>query len=74
VLNVPVGTYLTFYRNTVEIAENSENHLKAIVGGWQEAGRVGFRGRAGKRGQKATGRRESGRGRVLIAAVASSEC
>jgi hypothetical protein len=31
--NVPVGTYLTFYRNTVEIAKNSENHLKAIVGG-----------------------------------------
>jgi hypothetical protein len=27
----------------VEVAENSENHLKAIVGGRQVAGRDGFR-------------------------------
>jgi hypothetical protein len=32
-LNVPVGTYKRFYRNIVEISENSENPLKAIVGG-----------------------------------------
>ena len=36
-LSVPVGTYEQFYRNTVEISENSENHLKAIVGGRQAA-------------------------------------
>jgi hypothetical protein len=41
--NVPVGTLERFYRNTVEISENSENHLKAIVGERQVAGRDGFR-------------------------------
>jgi hypothetical protein len=41
-LNVPVGTYLTFYRNTVEISENSENHLKAIVGRRQGTEKDGF--------------------------------
>ena len=73
-LNVPVGTYLTFYRNTVEIAENSENHLKAIVDGRQEVGRIRFRGRAGKRGQEAKGRRESGGGRVSTIALRGREC
>ena len=38
-LNVPVGTYKRFYRNTVEISENSENHLKAIVG-WRQVDEV----------------------------------
>ena len=42
-LNVPVGTQLRFYWNTVEISENSENHLKAIVSGRQVEGRDGFR-------------------------------
>jgi hypothetical protein len=37
VLNVPAGTLERFYRNTVEISENSENHLKAIVSGRQAA-------------------------------------
>jgi hypothetical protein len=43
VQNVPVGTLERFYRNTVEISENSENHLKAIVAWGQatEADRVG---------------------------------
>jgi hypothetical protein len=36
-LNVPVGTYKQFYRNAVEISENSENHLKAIVAWLQMA-------------------------------------
>jgi hypothetical protein len=63
VQNVPVGTYKRFYRNTVEIAENSENHLKAIVGGRQMAGAVGVSERAVKRSQKATGRRKSVEGR-----------
>src|ERR1700693_4168934 len=49
-----------FYRNTVEISENSENHLKAIVGGRQVAGRDRLRESTGKRGKKATGRRKSG--------------
>jgi hypothetical protein len=31
-----------FYRDTVEIAENSENHLKAIVGGRQVDGGMGL--------------------------------
>ena len=35
-LNVPVGTHKQFCWNTVEISENSENHLKAIVG-WRQA-------------------------------------
>jgi hypothetical protein len=33
-----------FIGNTVEIAENSENHLKAIVGGRQMAGWDGVSG------------------------------
>jgi hypothetical protein len=32
-----------FCWNAVEISENSENHLKAIVDGRQVAGRDGFR-------------------------------
>ena len=48
VQNVPTGTQLRFYRNTVEIAENSGNHLKAIVGGRQVAGRDGVSERGGK--------------------------
>jgi len=39
-----------FYRNTVDISDISENHLKAIVGGRQVAGRDGFRRSAAKRG------------------------
>jgi hypothetical protein len=46
---------LRFYRNTVEISENSENHLKAIVGGRQAAGRDGFSGGAGKVAEKTQG-------------------
>jgi hypothetical protein len=60
-LNVPVGTYKRFYRNTVEISEISENHLKAIVGGWQVAGRDGFRGRAGKVAKKTQGEEKASR-------------
>ena len=41
-LSVPVGTQMQFYRNTVEIAEKSENHLKAIVGRRQMAEGDGF--------------------------------
>jgi len=33
---------MQFYRNTVEIAEKSENHLKAIVGRRQMAEGDGF--------------------------------
>jgi hypothetical protein len=52
VQSVPVGTLERFYRNTVEISENSENHLEAILGGRQVAGRDGFRGSAGKVAEK----------------------
>jgi hypothetical protein len=59
--NVPVGTLERFYRKTVEIPENSENHLKAIVDGRQVAGRDGFRQvpkcRQEKRGAKEKRRR-----------------
>jgi hypothetical protein len=55
VRSVPVGTLKRFYRNTVEISENSENHLKAIVGRWQVAGRDGFSGRAEKVVEKTQG-------------------
>jgi hypothetical protein len=48
-----------FYRNTVDISEISENHLKAIVGGRQVAERVGVRRSAAERGQNATGRIKS---------------
>src|ERR1022692_1278289 len=42
VRNVRVGTLERFcWWNTVEISENSENHLKAIVGWRQAAGKVG---------------------------------
>jgi hypothetical protein len=54
-LNVPVGTLEQFYRNTVEISEISENHLKAIVGGRQVAGRDGFRRGVGKVAEKTQG-------------------
>jgi hypothetical protein len=57
--NVPVGTFERFYRNTVEISENSENNLKAIVGGRQVADADEFSVQAGKRGRKATGRRKN---------------
>jgi hypothetical protein len=39
----------------VEISENSENHLKAIVGGRQVVGRDGFSGGAGKVAEKTQG-------------------
>jgi hypothetical protein len=44
-----------FYRNTVEITENSENHLKAIVGGRQVSGTIGFNARTGKVVEKTQG-------------------
>ncbi len=44
-----------FTGNTVEIAENSENHLKAMVRGRQVAGRVWFSGRTGKVVEKPQG-------------------
>ena len=43
VQNAPTGTYKRFYRNTVEISENSENHLEAIVCGLQMAEVDGFK-------------------------------
>jgi hypothetical protein len=60
-LNVPVGTYKRFYRNTVEISENSENHLKAIVEGRQVAGMDGVRERAGKAAEKTRGEGKAAR-------------
>jgi hypothetical protein len=48
VQNVPTGTFERFYRNTVEISENSENRPKAIVGGRQMAGANGVSDRGGK--------------------------
>ncbi len=54
-LNVPVGTYKRFYRNTVEIAEISENHLEAIVGGRQVADVVEFSAQGEKVVQKPQG-------------------
>ncbi len=39
----------------MEISENSENHLKAIVGGRQVAEVVGFADRAGKVAEKTQG-------------------
>ena len=53
--NVPVGTLERFTGNTVDISENSENHLKAIVGGRQTAVREGFRQCAGKVAGKTRG-------------------
>jgi hypothetical protein len=44
-----------FYRNTVEISETVENHLKAIVGGRQEVGRDGLRGSVEKVAEKTQG-------------------
>jgi len=44
-----------FYRNTVEISEISENHLKAIVDGRQMAGRVRLGARAWKVAEKTQG-------------------
>jgi hypothetical protein len=55
VLNVPVGTLERFYRNTVEISEISENHLKAIVGWRQVAGRDGLTGATEKVAEKTQG-------------------
>src|SRR5258706_7339881 len=51
--NVPVGTYKRVYRNTVEMSENSENHLKAIVRGRQAAERNRVRQRVEKVAEKA---------------------
>jgi hypothetical protein len=55
VQSVPVGTLERFYRNTVEISENSENHLKAIVGARQLAGVDGFSGETGKVAERTQG-------------------
>ena len=66
---------LRFYRNTVKISENSENHLKAIVG-WRQAAEGDEVGRVPKyrhekRGAKGRRRKSaldagSRRRRVLI--------
>ena len=63
-LSVPVGTYVQFCWNTVEILENSESHLKAIVDWQQMAEGDGFvqvpkyrhenRGAKGRRRKSAT--------------------
>jgi hypothetical protein len=55
VMNVPTGTHKRFYRNTVEIPENSENHLKAIVGGRQVGDVTWVAGWAGKVVEKPQG-------------------
>jgi hypothetical protein len=44
-----------FYRNTVEISEKSENHLKAIVERREVAGGDGVGDRAGKVAEKTRG-------------------
>ena len=46
-LSVPVGTYERFYWNTVDIQEESENHLKAIVD-WRQAAELDEFGQAPK--------------------------
>ena len=48
VQSVPTGTLKQFCWNTVEISENSENHLKAIVGWREVAGVDGVSDRGGK--------------------------
>ena len=53
---------MRFYRNTVEIAENSENHLKAIVGGRQVAGGGGVGQRAEKVAGKTQGEGKAAKG------------
>jgi hypothetical protein len=53
--NVPVGTLERFAGNTVDISENSENHLKAIVDGRQVAGKDGFMRCAGKVAERTQG-------------------
>jgi hypothetical protein len=49
----------------VEIAENSENHLKAIVDGRQVADVVGFAGFAGKVAEKTQGEGKAAWGLAL---------
>ena len=58
----------------MEISEISENHLKAIVGGRQVAGRDGFSDRVEKRGEKDTGRRKSGKKQRTELALGGGEC
>jgi hypothetical protein len=41
-----------FTEDAVEISENSENHIKAIVGGWEVAGLDGV----SNRGRKVVGK------------------
>jgi hypothetical protein len=53
--NVPVGTLERLYRNTVEISENSENHLKAIVSLRKVSGSDRVRQRVGKVAEKPQG-------------------
>jgi hypothetical protein len=72
-LSVPVGTYKQFCWNTVEISENSENHLKAIVGGRQAAEGDGV-GRVPKYRHEKRGRREGVENRVSRLAGVGSEC
>jgi hypothetical protein len=52
---------MQFYRNTVEISENSENHLKAIVDGREMAGVDGVRQWAGKVVEKTRGEGKAAR-------------
>jgi hypothetical protein len=55
---------MQFYRNTVEISEKSENHLKAIVEGREVAGVDGVRERVGKVVEKTRGEEKATRSGV----------
>ena len=65
---------LRFYRNTVEISENSENHLKAIVGGQQMAGVDGVSDRGGKVVGKTQGEGKALKSGRTELAVGGGEC
>jgi hypothetical protein len=58
----------------VEISENSENHLKAIVRGRQVAGRDGFSGEAGKVAEKTQGEGKAAKKGEREIAVGGDEC
>jgi hypothetical protein len=58
----------------VEISENSENHLKAIVGGLQVAERDGFRQGAGKVAEKTQGEGKAPKKGSREIAVGGDEC
>jgi hypothetical protein len=61
-----MGTLEQFCGNTVEISENSKNHLEAIVGGRQVAGRDGVRPRTEKVAEKPQGEERASHGRALV--------